>query len=275
MLRENGHTEAYGSKQRYTIVRMNTEQAPSKTAKEEYIPSLRELLRIIWSRLWVIAAITILATGAAVGYNLLQTPEYEASITILVGQEEQEESDRPGDLAGQIQGLQQITQTMVEAVGSRPVAEAVIRQLNLDLSPENFLNQHLNVEQVGATQFVQVNYRDQNPQTAQQAANAVGDVFSERVSEVSPSANSITATVWERATVPEDPVSPNPMFTITLALMLGLMLGVGSAFLLEYLNDNWRSPEEAEQISGVPTFGVIPQFEAVTDSTKKGKQGTD
>jgi hypothetical protein len=52
------------------------------------------------------------------------------------------------------------------------------------------------------------------------------------------------------------------------------MLGIGLAFLLEYWDDDWRSPEEVEQISGVPTFGVIPLFEilkgeAANDKTRR------
>ncbi len=56
---------------------------------------------------------------------------------------------RLGDLAGEVQGLQQITQTIVEAVNSRPVVESVIQQLGLELTPEDFLDQRLNVEQIG------------------------------------------------------------------------------------------------------------------------------
>jgi capsular polysaccharide biosynthesis protein len=41
------------------------------------------------------------------------------------------------------------------------------------------------------------------------------------------------------------------------------MLGVGLAFLLEYLYlSGLRSPEKVEQVSGMPTFGTIPDFEA-------------
>ncbi|MEW6638555.1 MAG: hypothetical protein AB1425_17275, partial [Actinomycetota bacterium] len=72
-----------------------------------------------------------------------------------------------------------------------------------------------------------------------------------------------------RAAVPEDPVSPNPVRNGLLALLLGLMLGVGLAFLLEYLDDTWRSPEELELVSGVPNFGVIPEFK-VPRGKKKG-----
>jgi capsular exopolysaccharide synthesis family protein len=45
-----------------------------------------------------------------------------------------------------------------------------------------------------------------------------------------------------------------------LALALGLIIGMGLAFLLEYLDDRWNSPEEMERVSGAPTFGIIPEF---------------
>jgi len=198
-------------------------------------------------------------TGAVVGLSVAQTPTYEASITILVGQE-RGITETPNDVIG----LQQLTQTMVGAVSSRRVAEAVIRQQDLRMTSDKFLEEHLSVEQVPNTQWIQVSYRDVSPERAQQVANAVGDVFSKQISEVSPNANAIaiTATVWERAVVPDAPVTPNPVRNGLLALAVGLIIGVGLAFLLEYLDDSWDSPEEMEQVSGAPTFGIIPEIKA-------------
>lgn len=253
-LNGRGHTEPVGET-------MPGSGMPAETAESEYI-SLRDLLLIIRKRLWAVLLVAAVLTGAAVGFSLLQTPVYEASIKILVGQERgiTEPSVGVGD-------LQQLTKTMAEGVNSRPVVEDVVRELNLGTNSEDFLGR-LSVEQVPNTQFIQVRYRDSSPERAQQIANAVGDVFSEQISQVSPSANAVTATVWERAAAPDTPVSPNPLRNGLLALALGLMLGVGLALLLEYLDDSWRSPEEAEQVSGVPNFGVIPQFEIL-----KGKKG--
>jgi capsular polysaccharide biosynthesis protein len=214
-------------------------------------------LEAIRRRLWVIAVITLVLAGAGLGISLVQTPVYEASIKILVGQEQQ--STPSGNLGGDVQGLQQLTQTMAQGVMTRPVAEAVIDQLGLQVTPEDFLENHLSAEQISATQYVEVRYKDSNPERSQQVVNAVGNVFSQQVSDISPSANAITATVWERAAVPSNPVSPNLMLNLGLAVAVGLILGVGMALFLEYLDDSWRSPEEAEQVSGVPTFGVIPE----------------
>ncbi len=196
---------------------------------------------------------------ATVGFSFLRTPLYEASIKILVGQE-RGLTQNPADVGG----LQQLTKTISQGINSRPIAEAVIQQLDLQITPEEFLEKHLSVEQVPETQFIQVNYIDSSPERAQKVVNTIGDVYAEQLSQVSPTASSITATVWERAVTPNRPASPNPVRDGLLALVLGLMLGAGLALLLEYLGDSWRSPEEAEQISGVPTFGVIPEFKALT-----------
>lgn len=245
---------------------MRMEPIPGTSAEvlqDEYVLSIKDLLRVLWRRLWIIALIAVVFAGAAVGLALWQTPIYQASITILVGQES------PGNnLQSDVQGLQQTIQTMVEAIQSRPVAEAVIREEDLDLSPESLLA-NLSAQQAREeTYFIEVSYNDTSPEEARQIANAVGDVFSQRVSEISPGNSTLTATVWERAVTPTSPVSPQPVRDGILALALGGMLGIGLAFLLEYLDARWRSPEEAERVAGVPTFGVIPKFDL--PKAKKG-----
>lgn len=238
--------------------------------EDEYEIPVDEILRIIWRRLWVIVLVAFICTVSAVGLSYLQTPMYEASIKVLVGQEQA----RAGSvsLGSDVQGLQQLTQTVAEVLPTRPVAEGVIQRLDLRTTPESFL-ENTRVEQVTETQVVEVSYSDADPERAQRVANTIGTVFSEQVSEVSPSANAITATVWERAAVPDSPVSPEPVRNGLIALLLGGMLGLGLAFLLERLDDRWRSPEEVEQVSGLPTFGVVRAFEIleVEDKTKEGK----
>lgn len=238
---------------------------PQASREEEYVISIRELIQILVRRWWVVLMMAVLFVGAAVGYSLIQTPMYQASIKVLVGQEQR--GDVPSQLGSDVMGLQQLTLTMSQAVTTRPVVEAVNERLNLQGSSQVLLG-NLSAEQIETTQFILVSYLDSDPERAQRVANTVGEVFSDQVSEVSPSANSITATVWEEAALPGAPVSPQPVRNGLLGLVLGLMVGVGLAFLLEYLDDSWRSAEEVEQISGVPTFGVIPEFTIAT-----GKKG--
>lgn len=241
---------------------MSLESAPMmylEMPDEEPVTPLKDLLQAIWRRLWVIALTAAVLAAFAAGFSSRQTPVYEGSIKILVGQE-QEDGAGGSNLGQDVQGLQQLTLTMAEAVATVPVARAVIDDLNLSMTPEQFLS-HLEVQQVTNTQFITVTYKDPDPERAQKIANTVGEEFSIQISEISASANSITATVWERSEVSEAPISPRPIRNGILGLMLGGLLGLGLVFLLEYVADPWRSPTEVEQVSGVPTFGVIRAFE--------------
>ena len=230
---------------------------PAVTAESEYVNlSLAGFLSFLRRRLWVIGSVVLLLTGATVGYSLIQTPLYEASTTILVGQERgmADNNNPPVDVGG----LQKLTQTIAEGVNSVPVAEGVIQQLDLELTPDELLN-NLEVEQVRESQYIRASYRDPSPERAQQIANAIGDVSSEQFSKVSPNASAITATVWERARVPNSAASPNLLLNVPLALVLGLMLGIMLAYVLEYRDNSWRVPEEIEQVSGTPNLGTIPE----------------
>jgi capsular polysaccharide biosynthesis protein len=223
-----------------------------------HILSLGDFLQTIRRRFWVIVLVVAALAGAGLGFSFLQTPTYEASVKMLIGQERG--SYQTYNLHNEVVGIQQITKTVVEAIKTRPVAQEVSQRLGSSASITTFL-ENLEVKQIGDTEFVQVSYRDPDPERAELVANTVGDVFSEQLSETNLSANAVTATVWEPAVAPASPVSPTPVRNVLMGLALGLMLGVGLAFLLEHTDDKSRSPEEVEQVSGVPNLGVIPTFE--------------
>ena len=230
------------------------------THEDENTLSRGNPLRGIWRRLWLILLIVAVCMGAAAVFSNLQTPTYQASVRILIGQDE--EATYTPNLQTEVMGLQLLTKTMAQAVPSRNIAEEVVQRLDLSMAP-GALRGNLEAKQVADTQFIDIKYKDSDPERARLIADTVGDVFSEQVSGVNPSSNyTVNATVWERAAASPGKVSPQPERNVLLALALGLVVGVGLALLLDYLKDAWRSPEEAEQVSGVPTLAAIPAFKA-------------
>lgn len=225
--------------------------------------SVKDLLGVLWRRLWVILLVAALFAGTAVAIDWAQTPIYEANIKLVIGQEQQGRRADAADVVTEVDGLQSLALTVVEVIQTRTVADAVIEELGLEdeMIADDILG-GMRAQEAERTQVVNVSYRDPDPEMAQQIANTIGEVFSGQISEISPDANSLTATVWETAELPDSPVSPDPFRDSLVALVLGGMLGMGLAFLLEHLDDRWRSPEEAERISGIPTFGVIREFKA-------------
>jgi capsular polysaccharide biosynthesis protein len=245
--------------------------ADGRITAEESPYSLQDIFWVIWKRLWIVVLVPLVCIGAAVGLSLAQTPMYEATAKLLVGQEPPK-SEQQLPLVGNVEGLQQLAQTMVAVIPSRPVAEEVIEEENLNVTPQAFLD-NLTVEQLESTQVIELSYKSSDAQEAQRVVNAVSDVSSKRISEVSAGSANIRVEVWEYAAFPEAAISPKPARAALLALAVGLMVGVGLAFLLEHLDDSWRSEEEVERVAGVPTFGSIPEFEAMIRA-KKGRGKT-
>jgi capsular exopolysaccharide synthesis family protein len=61
------------------------------------------------------------------------------------------------------------------------------------------------------------------------------------------------------AAVPSSPVEPKPLRTGAFALAVGLILGVGLAFLREHLDDSVKTKDDLERVTpGRPVVGLIP-----------------
>jgi capsular exopolysaccharide synthesis family protein len=72
-------------------------------------------------------------------------------------------------------------------------------------------------------------------------------------------------TVVDPAAPPLNPSGPRVLLNTLLAAFLGLLLAVGVAFLIEFLDDTLKSPEDIEAVTGLPTLGTIIRM--------KGDQG--
>jgi polysaccharide biosynthesis transport protein len=72
----------------------------------------------------------------------------------------------------------------------------------------------------------------------------------------------------EPASVPKSPIRPRPLQNTALAAAVGLMLAAGIVFLVEYLDDTLKTPEDVQRALGLPVLGFVAQ----TASKKKEKE---
>lgn len=187
------------------------------------------IVQAILRQFWVVVLTVVLLTGATIGFSIVQTPQYEASAKIMIGQGGKIVQDPLAEA-----GLLSITDTMVEAIKTRTVAKGVIGELDLQRTPKELLD-NMEVKREGPTQLIEVAYTDDDPKRAQLVANTIGSVFSDKVAGTNSKPGAVTATIWDPAAVPQKPTDPDPVRNGFLALILGLMLGLALALLMDYL----------------------------------------
>ena len=71
------------------------------------------------------------------------------------------------------------------------------------------------------------------------------------------------------AVAPKGPIKPNKRLNVAIAAILGLFVGTGLAFALEYMNRTIRTADDVEQYLGLPVLGSIPAVDSEEGSSKK------
>ena len=198
----------------------------------------------------------------------MQQPVYEASARVVMsrrgGASQQE------NFSNTISGLQALAIEMEVAGLNRSMVEKIVNaQSDPGAVSAAEINENLTIAQLEDTRYLTLTYKDTDPTQAQEIVNTAAEVFAKEAPEASGVASNASVQVSALSGVPSAPEDPDLLRNAFGALVIGLMLGIGLAFLLEYLHlRGLHSPEKVEQVSGVPTFGTIPDFEAAR--TKKG-----
>ena len=215
---------------------------------------LKEIMHIIRKRLWFIVLVTILAVGAGGVISLfVLEPVYRASATIIVGKPS---SYLDGNRL-QIEDLnlnQRLAKTYGEIIKSRGVLENVIFQLKLNLTTQQLKEKTL-VKLVEGTEFITISVTDTNPGRAAGIANKMAEVFRFKVVNIM---KVDYVQILDDAIVPRLPIKPRLELNMAIAGVLGMMTSIFVVFLLEYLDNTIKTPEDTEKYLGLNIVGIIP-----------------
>ncbi|MFQ5701788.1 MAG: GumC family protein [Acidobacteriota bacterium] len=97
--------------------------------------------------------------------------------------------------------------------------------------------------------------------TESQEAKRVYDLVAQRVKEVDLNASLLrnNLTILERAILSTTPVRPRPLINLAVSVLMGLGLGVGTVFFLEYLDNTIRSADQLDREFGLRALAIVPR----------------
>ncbi|MFJ9383240.1 YveK family protein [Peribacillus sp. NPDC101481] len=220
--------------------------------------SIKDIFKTLKKRWKLIMLLTLIAAliSGSISYFLL-TPVYESSTQILVNQKK---SENQLDY-NQIQSNIDMINTYSVIIKSPAILEKVIDELELEESVEQ-LSEKITINSQENSQVFSLTVQDSKPSQAVEIANAVSVIFQKEIKEIM---NVDNVSVLAKAEIKENPtpVKPNPLLNIAIAVVVGLMAGIGLAFLLEYMDNTIKDEDDIERLLELPILGSIQKITQV------------
>jgi tyrosine-protein kinase len=233
---------------------------------------LRDYLRAVRKRWWLVVGATAVAVGVAVTVTLLTPPKYAASLTFFI-------STRGTEATQAFQGgqfAQQRVKSYVDVLTSNRLAQAVVARGAIPLDPET-VQDEITAQVVPDTVLIEVTVTDPDRARTLQIAQSLAAHFPVLIGKIETPPGSRVPTVGVQVIaeprLADDPVSPQPLRNLGLAVALGLIVGVGAAALRESLDTTIRSPESLTAAASAPTLSAIP-FDGKADASPLITEGS-
>lgn len=224
---------------------------------------LRDYINIFYKRRKTILTMTIVAILISAGLSFfVLDPVYESSTLLMVKRQTtgQETYYRYDDIIIS----KMLVNTYEKIIQSKTVLSKVISNLNLNMGVGEF-RKLITVNLLEETEMMEIVVENKDPEKAAMIANNIAFVFAQEVSRIMAIQN---ITVIDVADIPTEPAKPNRILIIAAATLLGLIGGLFTAFLREYLDDTIKTPNDVEKYLGIQLMGVIP-FDGETQKKQK------
>ncbi len=250
--------------------------------------TLRDYASVVWRRKWIVIIPALLTTLVAIALSVAQTPMYRASAEVLVKMPPNAYSlSSTGDVLSprmvenelQAANGSALKADVREVVGSEPTLSVSVSE-GSDVFTFTATSSDPDTAALAANTYAQT-YIDQQRQILideyatraevvqeQLAAIERGESDSTRQTEYEFELEDLAVStelartggseLIDEATAPSQPYEPNTSRTAVLALVVGVLIGLGAAFLIDYLDTSIRDDDDLVRATGLPVLASVP-----------------
>lgn len=219
--------------------------------------------RALRRRLWLLAALAVLAAAVAGLYSEGQPKVYQATTVAVVNPTQLFAPAAQSSTGYQPPSIDQLVQTYETLISSLPVD----RQLIADGVPRSAdeLQKHTTVTRRPGTTAIEIAYRDDDARVAGQVASLIIPAFNSSLDDlqakvqVSGSATRLQGLVaWQVPdAIPSTPVSPNIALNVGLAAVGGLLTALALVLASTLLDHTIQSEQDVRNHLEIPVLGSI------------------
>jgi len=210
-----------------------------------------DIYRALWRRRYLIVILSVLMTAAAWAVSSSQTKVYKASALIRV----QQRITDPTQAGSALSVSQHLAQTYAQIVSTYSIDQRIYRQLDGRVPQDEI---HVQAQPVQDLELLWISATSTSPEHAAAVANAAPDALRSFISETGTLRDQIVSV--DKAGVPGTAISPRPVRTAVLALLVALVFNGTLALLLEFLSDRLPEIDELDASLGKPVLGTVPQL---------------
>ncbi len=227
---------------------------------------LRKIVYMMRNKVVYILLITVLAgVLAGVFTQLFITPTYTATIKFYAKNSMDTVSTASSITDNELIAGERLAELYVYIIKSDTVIDKVAKELQINSAKE--IKDSISAGAVEGIQAFTVTVRHENPNTAEQIANAIARIAPDEIVRIVEGGG---IKVIDYAKVPQKPSAPNLKRNILIGLLAGFVLSFASFFIYEIFDTSITEAKDLERDFDIPVLGTVPRLEG----SKEGGYGS-
>ncbi len=231
----------------------------NRTKNDEIEIDLLHLVKLLWSKAWLIVISMILLGAVMFSYAMFFiTPLYESTAKMYVNNTSIKVGSTSFSISSsELSAAKTLLDLYVEILKTRTTLEEVIRRAELEYTYEQ-ISSMISAGSVNGTEIFRITVTNSDPAIAEKIADTIVEVLPDRIAEI---VDGSSVRLVDHAVLPTRRSSPSYTRYASLGMAAGAVLSCIAIIVFDLMDTSVRSEEYlAQKYSDIPVLAVVPDI---------------